>query len=309
MQTSKKGAPGEDSINANIPDSGVEFEYGSVRRFGQQVDILRSSGVAIDLWFEDFSAWYEQFPVANTDHWYCGQMVSTRAETDVRGCFGYKHYPERTNRFNYAIEELISRRQRRAQEQFLNTGSWAPWSAEMRARTVAFVHRRRSLGFSGDLFCKNGWFDDNQGAALRPFCDTARRIQREFWQEFNIEFSLEKSKFNRWEAEIFEAAVGVEIQARRRMVTLPPEKVQKYSAEIRDMLKVVSDSRQSLAPRPVVERIVGRAVHACEPIPMVWTVLTSLIAQCPQLCCQESAIVLNTRFCLRLERWHYVHPW
>jgi hypothetical protein len=277
VQESSKGANGADSINGNIPDSLSGFEYGSVRRFGQQVDILISSGVPCDLWFEDMASWYEQFPVASTDQWYCTQMVSQQAETDERGCFGYSHYPERTSRFNHAMEELITKRQRTAQAEFLRDGPWTPWSPQTRERTLAFVRRRIALGASGDLFCKNAWFDDNQGAALRPFVAIARRIQRLFWDEFNIDISVEKSKFNPWETEIFEAATGVEIRARLRRVTLPPEKVDKYTLEIEQMVAAAEASAQSLAPRPLVERIIGRAVHACEPIPMLWTILISLI--------------------------------
>jgi hypothetical protein len=285
LQSSKKGANGVDSINENIPDGDVGFEYGSVRRFGQQVDVLVSSGVAVDLWFEDMASWYEQFAVANTDQWFCTQMVSPFAETDPRGCFGYKHYPEQTNRFNHALEEMISKRQRRAQEQLLQHGPWTPWSAEMRTRTVDFVQMRRAKGFSGDLVAKNAWFDDNQGAALRPFAATARKIQLDFWVEFKIAFSAEKSKYNPWETTVFEAAVGVEIRARMRLCTLPPEKVDRYCSEIEEMLQTARQSRKRLAPREQVERILGRAVHACEPIPMVWTVLVSLI---PQISSQAS---------------------
>eukprot|EP01052_Picozoa_sp_SAG31_P044161 SAG31_NODE_7601_length_1643_cov_14.456606_2_plen_235_part_00 len=205
-------------------------------------------------------------------------MVAPHAETDVRGCFGYKHYPERTSRFNHAMEELISGRQREAQETFLLHGPWTPWSPEIRQRTMAFVQHRRNIGSSGDIFCKNAWFDDNQGAALRPFVATARRIQREFWKQFHIEISLEKAKFNPWETDIFEAAVGVEIRARARRLALPPEKVTKYCDAIDSMLAAVDASSANLAPRKAIEKIVGRAVHACEPIPMLWTVLVSLLA-------------------------------
>jgi hypothetical protein len=225
------------------------------------------------------AAWYEQFPVASSDQWYCTQMVSTEAETDIRGCFGYTHYPERTSRFNHALEEMISKRQRRAQEQFLLDGQWTPWSPQMRERTLEFVRRRRSQGASGDIFCKNGWFDDNQGAALRPFVAIARQIQREFWAQFGVAISTEKSKFNPWESTVFEAAVGVEIRARVRRITLPPEKVDKYTDEITQMLTGVEQSNEDLAPRPLIERIIGRAVHACEPIPTLWTVVISLISQ------------------------------
>eukprot|EP01052_Picozoa_sp_SAG31_P035156 SAG31_NODE_4205_length_3474_cov_8.209481_2_plen_423_part_00 len=207
------------------------------------------------------------------------------AETDPRGCFGYKHYPEHTNRFNYALEEIISIRQRRAQEEFMKQSVGTPWSHETWHKLREFVSSRRKLGCSGDLMTKNAWFDDNQGAALRPFFPTASRIQREAWTEFNIAISAEKSKFNAWETTLFEATVGVDIRARARTCNLPQEKVDKYCKQISEILTQVQSSEKRLAPRDEIERIVGRAIHACEPLPRIWTVMIDLI---PKLVAQSS---------------------
>ena len=42
----------------------MQFEYGSMHKFMQQLVVLCTFGVAMDCWFEDFEAHYEQFLVA-----------------------------------------------------------------------------------------------------------------------------------------------------------------------------------------------------------------------------------------------------
>ena len=279
LQAAKKGPPGLDSINANMhldqaEGAAVVFNYGSTRLFGEQVVVLCTSGVAVDLWFEDFDAHYEQFPQDFVEQWYCTQMVAEMAETDPRACFGYSHLPTVLNRHNFMMEEIISIRQRRAQDQI----NWTPWSTQMRQQTEAFQRRRRGLSQSGDLFCKNAWFDDNQGAALRPFVEAARGIQRNFWLEFKVAFSKRKSAFNPWETQLWEAAVGVEIRARLRQCVLPANKVVRYTEGVEEIERHAATHPQHLIPRDLVETAIGRAVHACDPIPDMWIVLIALLA-------------------------------
>jgi hypothetical protein len=298
VDAAKKGPPGVDSINATMrpeQEDGceVDFEYGSAKLFMEMLGILCTSGVSVDCIYEDFSAHYEQLPVDYMEHWYTTQMVSEFAETDPMGCFGYRHCPEVYNRHNYMMNELITKRQRRAQASF----NWCPWSAEMRRAVEAYTENRRRLGGSGDWFVKNGWFDDNQCACLRPFTETAKRLQREFWDEFNFKYADEKAATNLYETTVFETALGVEFRARERRCQLPDTKVQTYSTAIDGMLRTAAEHKQSLVPRETVEQAVGRAIHTCDAAPDTWIYLISLLALLAMQRSFEHYVKFNNDIC------------
>ena len=113
---------------------------------------------------------------------------------------------------------------------------------------------------------------------MRPFALIGKRIQREFWNEFKVKFSEEKAAFNRWETELWETAVGVEIRARENRCVLPAVKVKKFVDGI-DAMKLAADAHpRRLVQRELVEQAMGRAVHSCDAVPDVWIVLIALIA-------------------------------
>ena len=76
-----------------------------------------------------------------------------------------------------------------------------------------------------------------------------------------MKFSEEKAAFNRWEAEVWETSVGIEIRARENRCVLPAKKVDKYSAAIADMQKVAAAHPKRLVPREQVEQAMGRAAE------------------------------------------------
>ena len=69
LEYSRKGPPGDDSINACMSANlFADFDYGTVRALGEQMDILQSSGLPVDHILEDFEAHYEQFPIDFMEH-------------------------------------------------------------------------------------------------------------------------------------------------------------------------------------------------------------------------------------------------
>eukprot|EP01047_Picozoa_sp_COSAG01_P072565 COSAG01_NODE_11575_length_1901_cov_15.086570_2_plen_103_part_00 len=60
------------------------------------VDVLRASGVAIDLVIDDFQAYYPQFPWDLLEHGMHVEMASSRGcEVNWRAAFGATHLPEK----------------------------------------------------------------------------------------------------------------------------------------------------------------------------------------------------------------------
>ena len=267
--TRAKGPPGLDSINNCMDESlFAEFEYGSLRKFGEQLDILQSSGLAVDHLLEDFEAQYEQFPLDWLEHWYASQLVSTHgSNTDPRGCFGYMHLPDRLNRFNYMTSELVAADLDEEQQ----TICWTPWSTVTRARALRFGVERRAMGASGRYYCQMAWFDDNSLGCLFFFTQTAKRVQRALWTRLNIAYSEKKAAINLHAAIEFEAALGQELRCRERRIVLPASKVSVYVEGIDEMRADDKAHPKRLVERQKMDRSVGRILFACGPVPTIWT--------------------------------------
>jgi hypothetical protein len=302
-----KGPPGEDSINACMDESlFAEFEYGSLRRFGEQMDVLQSSGLAVDHILEDFSAQYEQFPLDFMEHWYSTQMVSAHGSNgDPRGCFGYMHLPDRLNRFNYMTSELVSKDLDEEQRNMC----WTPWSMQTRSLAMRFVEDRRAIGGCGKVYCQMAWFDDNSLGSLFFFTQTAKRVQRALWHRFNIAYSEKKAHINLHAAIEFEAALGLELRCKDREILLPKKKVTAYVGGIDEMLEDASEHPKQLVARKKMERSVGRILFGCGPVPTIWEDFLILIGLLIVQQTFETYVKFNDQLgrCLRRIRHKLLH--
>ena len=54
----------------------AKCSYGAMSQFTQMVDILLSSGLQVDLVSDDFTGYYEQWPVDVLLQWFCAQIIS-----------------------------------------------------------------------------------------------------------------------------------------------------------------------------------------------------------------------------------------
>jgi hypothetical protein len=147
---SKKGPPGEDSINnCMCPDLFANFSYGSLSELAEQGDILLSAGIPVDCEMDDFEKYFEQYSIDVRELWYTECLLSSEGgELDPMGCFGFKHNPDRFSRLNYLKQELIDKIAIRRQDEI----NWTPWALEMRRRAEAFRDRRRATGMSGRYY-------------------------------------------------------------------------------------------------------------------------------------------------------------
>ena len=270
-----KGPPGLDSINNRMdPSLMAEFEYGSLRAFGEQVDVLQSSGLAVDHILEDMEMHYEQFPLDWLEQWYAAQLVSHHgSNTDPRGCFGYMHLPDRLNRYNYVTADLVDKDLEEAQEQM----NWTPWSEATRRQALAFTAQRRKISASGKFYCMMAWFDDNSMGSIFFFTQTAKRVQRALWKRMRIAFSEKKAAINLHAAIEFEASLGQELRCKQRQILLPQPKVVKYVGGIDEMVTDANIHPKQLVERPKMERSVGRILFACGPVPTAWADFLILI--------------------------------
>ena len=67
---STKGKPGDDSVNACLPDDRSRCKYAVFSKFLTMIDLLVSSGCPVDTIHDDFSAYYEMFALGEFDKWY-----------------------------------------------------------------------------------------------------------------------------------------------------------------------------------------------------------------------------------------------
>jgi hypothetical protein len=270
-----KGPPGLDSINNRMdPSLMADFEYGSLRAFGEQMDVLQSSGMPVDHLLEDFEAQYEQFPLDWLEQWYATQLVSHQgSNTDPRGCFGYMHLPDRLNRYNYLTAELVDKDLEEEQQNIC----WTPWSEDTKRRALTFTAQRRKISASGKFYCMMAWFDDNSMGCIFFFTQTAKRVQRALWKRMNIAFSEKKAAINLHAAIEFEASLGQELRCKQRRLLLPQSKVVKYVGGIDEMLADARVHPAQLVAKTKTERSVGRILFACGPVPTVWADFLILI--------------------------------
>ena len=98
----KKGKPGDDSVNATVRlDERIECGYGQIAAFTAAIDILLTSGIDVDLIADDFAGYYEQWPVAILQQWFCAQLIVEEGmEVQTVGDFGYEWLPNKLNRAN-----------------------------------------------------------------------------------------------------------------------------------------------------------------------------------------------------------------
>ena len=78
---STTGKPGDDSVNACLPDNRSRCKYAVFSKFLIMIDLLVSSGCPVDTVHDDFSAYYEMFALGEFDKWYSAMIVSAGGST------------------------------------------------------------------------------------------------------------------------------------------------------------------------------------------------------------------------------------
>jgi len=265
---STKGEPGDDSVNAGIPWAVERCKYATFDAYAKAVDILVSSGVAVDTIHDDFESYYELFALGEFDKWYSAQIVSAGGSDQGLRCeFGIGHLPDYLNRCNFMMCDLIAARARRHTEWMTRTTPWAP---DFLRKCLHFVKSRRDGGDTGDMFAQFPWFDDNVATTLRPITSDFRQLRYDTWAEFKWDIALPKAAMCYWKARTFEPTVGFEVRPHQRSVWLPDRKVAKYSADIDELLRLAEEHPDSLMPKDKVVTLMGRLASAAGPIPTIW---------------------------------------
>ena len=90
QQFRRKGRSGQHSYNVGVASERLlDIDYAAFDAFTVALDILASSGVAVDIVVDDFRAWYPQRPMANTEHHLNSQIIcSAGLEVNPRPNFG-----------------------------------------------------------------------------------------------------------------------------------------------------------------------------------------------------------------------------
>ena len=83
---STTGKPGDDSVNACLPDNRSRCKYAVFSKFLIMIDLLVSSGCPVDTVHDDFSAYYEMFALGEFDKWYSAMIVSAGGSTQGLRC-------------------------------------------------------------------------------------------------------------------------------------------------------------------------------------------------------------------------------
>ena len=269
QQFRRKGRSGQHSYNVGVSSERLlDIDYAAFDAFTVALDILASSGVEVDIVVDDFRAWYPQWPMANTEHHLNSQIIcSAGMEVNPRPNFGAKHFPERTNRGNFATSEILSDTLHEKQSQI----EWTPWAPEVRKAVEAFIQARLRLGASGHIFTQFGWFDDNSLGCLRPFTSLAKKTRYDLWREINWEWEQEKAGTNLYGAEKVNAIVGFDIFVASRDTKLPPAKVDKYGRKIDEVVKLAETHPRALVINEgMFDTLIGQLVHSSEVIPSLW---------------------------------------
>jgi hypothetical protein len=271
----RKGKPGIDSVNACVDMSRrAKCSYGAMSQFTQMVDILLSSGLQVDLVSDDFTGYYEQWPVDVLLQWFCAQIISAEGmEFQVVGDFGFEWYPNKLNRTNFVICDIIAIRLRKEMRQM----SWTPWSAEMRSKAESFSQIRQMHGQSGDWFAAFPWFDDNSSAVFECFRQTLRDTQYRAWKEFALEWAPEKVSQNLYGCFKWDPIVGFDVRVKQRVRVLPAEKVNNYCALLDSILSDAAADAKQLVPSAVTDSAMGKLAHAIDVIPTMWDDFIQLI--------------------------------
>jgi hypothetical protein len=269
----RKGASGDDSYNVRLGTErlGV-FEYASYNVFLEAVDILVASRFPVDIIIQDFQAYYPQFGISALEHWLHTELVSSEGrETNFRGAFGGGHLPEKLNRMNFAINELIFIELRDAQQKFI----WTPFHPDVRRAADRWTAARRAAGNSGDWFAGFGWFDDNSLAVFKFFSQKALSIQQRVWDKINLITDPEKHALNLYGHTVQEPIVGFVLDAKAREHRLPEVKRAKYASGI-DAVCAKAEANSGWVPRELTDTLFGQLVHAADPYPAMWQDLLPL---------------------------------
>ena len=264
----KKGASGPDSVNATVRlDRQVSCKFGEMREFAKAVDILRSSGLHVDIYIDDFSSYYEMFDLNILERWALFQLVSSFGmEGDPRGSFGLQWLPNKLNRHNFNVCDVIHARLMQAQAEF----SWTPYSADTRSKAETFSATRRVFGHTGQWHYQMPWFDDNAAATFAHFGATLKRIRYETWGEFNLDWATAKAAVNLYNATSWTPVVGYDVRAAARELGLPAEKQAKYIAHIDDVIGATDQHQRRLVPLKSWDQLMGRLAHAADILPRMW---------------------------------------
>ena len=264
----KKGAAGVDSVNATVRvERQAECVFGDIHAFCRGVDILRSSGLAVDTVIDDFVAYYEMWGLAMTEQWAMAQLISSAGmDGDPRGSFGLQYLPNKLNRQNYNITDIIHIELMAAQREFC----WTPWSPETKAAALTFSATRRVYGQSGQWFYQLPWFDDNSACVLHHFTQQLKDIRYRIWGRFNLEWAIPKAAINLFGTKAWMPVIGFDIRAKERVRGLPAEKVAKYSARIDTVVAAVETHPKRLVEISEFDGLMGQLCHAADVIPSLW---------------------------------------
>jgi hypothetical protein len=254
----KKAPPGTDSPNGTMDiDIVPDFLWGSVDKFGEQVDILVSAGVPVECTMYDFSAYYLLFPRAAEEQWFCEETVSSAGPHVAHRCqFGFRELPHLLNRFAYVVLQLIERKLQYEQAVF-------PID-QVPASVQQWMADRAEQGLSINWWAAMGFFDDSSLASFEFFADTVRRVATNMWAQYNMTIEESKTHVLKWGAPVTEAILGVIIDPANRERRLSPAKVAKYTANIDAIVALADSTRKRLVPKTDMQQILGRCIFAMQ---------------------------------------------
>ena len=228
-----------------------------------------TSGLEVDIFVDDFEAWYPQFPLAAMEHYLNTQIVcSDGAESNPRPNFGGMYLPVKSTRANYTVCELIEIRLWEVQ----NTMDWTPWHPSVREKAEHFGTQRRAVGGSGAFFSQFPWFDDNSMATLRVIGVRAREARYKVWKELVWIVESSKAAVNTFGAENQAPIVGLILKLKERRLILP-------MAGIDAIVQMAKTHPQFMVVSDMVDTLLGQLIHATEAYPELWQWFMLLIVQ------------------------------
>ena len=109
-----------------------------------------------------------------------------------------------------------------------------------------------------------GFFDDSSFACFEFFADTIRRVATEIWADYNMTIAEAKTHTNAWGATDIEPILGVVIDPQQRRWRLSQHKVDKYSANIDDVIALAESTKGNLVPKKDMQQILGRLLFVAK---------------------------------------------
>ena len=277
LQSKGKGKPGADSPNGSMRlDELAQFKWGSVNDFGEQCDVLAASGEPVDLLLFDFEGYYQQFPRAETEWWWHEEVVSSAgASIATRGSFGMGDLPNYTNRWNFAVLQLIRVELRKEQAAFpveQVPDGVRHWMAE-----------RAEAGLSTDWTADMAFFDDDTFACLSmggQWTDIVERVAVETWAKYKMDLSKDKTKRIPYGSEVVDPVLGVIVDVKRRQRRLPEPKQRRYSQNVDEIIELAESTQRNLVPKVDMQQVLGRLLFAMQAgIPTMWGDFVVLLAK------------------------------